>query len=75
MRVEVPTPATWRLSDPGGRHFFLRGARLGGRMVPTLGGAMLIANTMWRAPFRAAARAHLRPAYADALSLCFDSRR
>ncbi len=35
----------------------------------------LIANTMWRAPCRAAARAHLRPVRADALLTCSDLRR
>jgi DNA repair protein RadC len=40
-----------------------------------VGGSALIANTMWRGPCRAAARAHLRPVRADALSACSDLRR
>jgi predicted MPP superfamily phosphohydrolase len=39
------------------------------------GGSALIANTMWRAPCRAAGRAHLRPVRADALLACSDLRR
>src|SRR5882757_11421134 len=59
--AEEPRDILWPLADDA--------RELAESMV---GGSTFIANTMWRAPCRAAARAYLRPARADAPLACSD---